>query len=179
MNVINRSLIGTAFCLIGYCFQRESGRPKFVHNKTKILLITMMLFFAGAIYRLQFDVTDIRISHIENQISFYLVAVIGCVFTVLLCSYFLNNARFIQYCGKNSLIIMTTHGILPIIGILLKILWKIDPDINFYILVSVTFICVIVIEIVLIEIINRYAKFLIKFPKRSRRAQEVRPAKGE
>ncbi len=100
---------------------------------------------------------------LKNTSVFYTCAVIGSL-AIILISKGLPRLRLIEYFGQNSLIIMSTHVHCYILYIAILLSWQVDAFITHakgYIFMFNIMLFTFLIEIAVIEIINRFFPFIL------------------
>lgn len=165
IQLIGRPLIALMYIYIG----------AFIHKKIKkeqnsCVLIIVLLFCNIVLGQLNGKV-DLYTLKINNIFLYYLSATLGSISIILFFKKIIN-IKILEFFGRNSLIVMATHQKFPFITILKKIFEKI----NLYsdLTIIFTFLILIIIEALLIQIINKYAKFLIDFKYKSERSLETK-----
>ena len=155
--IIGQSLLGMSFLSIGY------GCYDLIINKDISIKYIIMFFILYFLFSIKNGFVDMRnLVYGNNFILYILNGVLGSVLLVSITK--LCNSKFLSYFGKNSIIILGTHNI--IIMILNEIIGLSLFNYKDYI---ITFLIVILIEIPIIEIINRYLPFMIgKFKKKEK-----------
>lgn len=159
------ALLSVPFLLIG-----EAGYPRLrsLMEKSKVLTIlngggSLVLFLL--LYVWLEPKTNMNGHQLPALWLFYLMAVLGSVVVMAVCRLIEYNERgWMQYCGKNSLIIMCVHE--PIKRILIQVMSMATgvetTAIRQSIWVSVLIVVVIaLICLPIIHIVNRYIPFLI------------------
>ena len=108
---------------------------------------------------------------IGNPFLYYICSFSGSFAVILMCRAFPIKLRLMSFIGINSLVIMATHNRAPIdfafyFETLIK---KVCSFINFFppqlLRLAVVFIILVVIEIVIVLIINRFLPFVKSFPE--------------
>lgn len=100
---------------------------------------------------------------LKDTTVFYTCAVIGSL-SIILISKGLPRFKLIEYFGKNSLIIMSTHVHCYILYIAILLSWQVDTFVTHakgYIFMFNIMLFTMLIEIAVIEIINRFFPFIL------------------
>ena len=157
---ITRICTSSVFILLGYFGY------KFIKDEAKCdnVVIAIFLMICGiSLALLNNGEVGLKDNNLYNPIFFYLSANMICWGIIILCKKIKSANSLICYWGKNSLIILVTHIPMSIVSI---VKWKIPVTTHIYIVDCViVFVVVMIIESILIYAINRWAKFLIRFPK--------------
>ena len=147
--IIGRSIIALIYVYIGYYIYRYI-------RKVKVTFINIVILFL-----INFTLSQINgmveLYHLKfNNIFIYFSAAITGSIALIMLSIKFNNINIINYWGKNSLIIMSTHQfIINIIVVLLR------RDITNFIQAILVFISIMTIEYIIIKIINNKLPILI------------------
>lgn len=161
---LNRGLIGFIFVLTG-CFSAKfvTVHKKFNDIMNRSLSLCLIATSCAVIHFLLFryDYVDLRTSVIGNPFLYYINALSGSFFIILLMKCFGNHSRLLSYFGVNSLIIFSTHHNFGITSVAARIMnyfsitWTYGQIIRFLI--------VIVIELLLCIVINKFFRFFINY----------------
>ena len=164
-NMAIRTSIATIFVFFGYyLFLLLDDFRTNNKNKSMILVMGILMFIINIFLSQYNGLVDLHYSKINQPFMYYFCAAIGSVSIIIIIKYanLFNTIRGLRYFGKNSLILMATHLPLPIFSVVTKLFLKINFVTNIrYFDDLIIFICLIICEIVIIEIINRYAKFML------------------
>lgn len=159
VNYAARAVLGLSFICLGACYAKRDL------SGVRLMLIAL---FASVLFGLLNEDVSMFGSYIGNPVYYYLAALGGCVFILCLSKRISGFARLMSFLGKNSLIVMATDLSFPD-----EIAWMIlgVTRIN-RILPPIAVSCVmILVQIVLVAMlicfIQRFAKWMIKVPKRS------------
>lgn len=148
LNVLNRGLIAYIFVFIGFYIPKFKNKLSL--NKNILILLAAVALILTVVIS-QFNHADLHFSVIGNPILFYIAALSGSFSIIILSRFILNKITFLSFLGINSLIIFVTHRY----G---KLLTAFLSD-YFYI----QFILVVIISVVFVIIINKFARFLISY----------------
>lgn len=105
-----------------------------------------------------YDGNDLRLARICNPFEYLICSIFGIV-AIIFLSCFLQKIyknpiiSFLIYCGKNSLIIMTTHLEYRVVSICIFVVFLFLP--NCFITKCLAFLLVCIIEIIICELVNR------------------------
>ena len=163
INILNRVIIGTIFIFLGY--KGYEVIKKFeTKNKTNLLCLLSVVFFVINVFISQQNgLVDLHYSKLNNPILYYICAILGAWSLILIIKYIVIKCKVLEFFGKNSLIIMATHLPLPVIAIADKTTFMISNNIIKNIL---ELLIVLILELAIIYIINRFGKFLIRYPEK-------------
>lgn len=154
-----RSLIGLGFFMLGhYTFN-------FIKKLNVSYITILILLIITVILGLKNGCVDLWSLDINNKILYITCSITGSLSVILFfkkISNESNDIKILRYCGFNSLIIMSTHQfILEIINKITRVTYY-DTKLGIGI-----FIIVMLIEIPIIYVINRYLPFVLgKFNKK-------------
>ncbi len=177
IETIFHTLMALCFLIIGYLMQSFQAfvAPKVRFSQFSLLWATVLLCISKvcslSISPLN-TIEDLNNLSIESPIFFVLNAVVGTIF-ILCVSYILSYLpiikEFFTYCGKNSLIIMVTHLDCYILLIAFKVDSLLSQQLTTYpatVKYSVFALTIIILEVIIITIINRFFPFVIGQKKR-------------
>ncbi len=165
LNILTRSIIGSIFVLIGYWGHRK--KREFILKKPYFILAIVL--FVINMFVVQYNgFVDLHRAIINNFVLYYLFAVIGSYLVIIIMKYGVKQNRILEYFGRNSLIIMGTHLTLPGMGIIRGIFVKVFSYLTLNTTSYIYDFCVcfftMLFEIIVIEFVNRFARFIIKCP---------------
>lgn len=168
-NLAARSLIALPFMGIGYFYARceektDQKMPRAVKFITGIILLALTIsltLFHGEI--------NLRIALIDNLPLYYLTGTAGTI-SLLMLFREIKEVKWLSFIGLNSLIIMATHEPYKVMDFVQWCLEKMGimnaSFAHHYLHVAIAFVLTMMLEIILIFLINRFAAFMIKFPVR-------------
>lgn len=167
VNIINRALIGTLFIWLGYIIfpilERKPG-----NFKNNLLALAGVLVFAANIAVSQINrLVDLHYSVVNNPLLYYICALSGSLSLILILKYFLVHNSVFEYFGKNSLVIMATHFTLPVIFIAEKIVSITRVSIGYVFDSLLTLVLIMLFEVAIIEVINRFMPWLVKLKRKA------------
>lgn len=160
---VERVLIATSFVYLGFEISR------FLKKCTvRIEWIAILIAGGISIVGFRFNSVSLATGKIGNPFLYYLLAISGSLFFMLICKNTLvGRNKTLSYLGRNSLIIMAIHMEFPI-----EIAWIILGALGIPNMISVQWasciaICIeIFIEIGVIEVIRHYGLFMLTPSKR-------------
>ena len=166
INIVNRIFIALIFIFCGYLGYKKIKQFEVKYNNK--ILSCSIVFFILNIFLCQFNgLVDLHYSMLNNQLLYYICAIIGSWSLILIVKNLLLKCKILEFFGKNSLIIMATHLPLPVVIIAEKV---VSVDVlnikNNIVALGLELLVVLIIETLLIFIINKFARFLIVFPKK-------------
>lgn len=155
-----RCIIAMSFVWIGFLYFRSK---KNCQTKKNTMVITGCIMFLLNVFMSQFNGRiDLHYSIINNPVLYYLCAISGSLSVLVLFESTLCRNSILKYYGENSLIVMATHLPLPLLGFSSKVTKMTSLSIGRYPNDIVILTVALLMEIFIIEIINRYMKFIIK-----------------
>lgn len=157
-DTITATLVNFIFFHMGYCMESVN-----THLSTNNRWWRLVLSICGTIFLISLaywaphnpSPVDVNINRFGNRPMFFIHAVLGST-GMLLFSAGIQKNRFIEWLGKNSLMILILH--IP--------LWRITNElcksasIEGYHCLSLTFVMSLSMSLVLLSLINRYMPFL-------------------
>lgn len=159
-NVIIRSSIAAIFIEVGYLFYKMRD---FIDKYSKYAVILSVILFIANIYICQLNhMVDLHYSKINNFILYYECSVITSLSILIILQYVIKSNKLLEYYGRNSLIIMSTHLPLPLLEYSARLVRHMDLSFGTVFNSILITIIVMILEVICIEIINRKCKFLIK-----------------
>ncbi len=159
--VFVRTGVAVTFLALGYFshylfFKKE-------HKKYTYLVLAVVFLVLNLYLSEKNGSVDLRNMVFNDYKLYYTAAYCGSMFFICLCAA-LPSIKPLEYLGKNSLIIMVTHmncrflGISYAIGTFALSLVPALQEVGF---ITVSILALILIELLTIFVINRYAPFLI------------------
>ncbi|MBT8850016.1 acyltransferase family protein [Lactobacillus delbrueckii subsp. bulgaricus] len=151
--IIIREIIAATFILIGFYLAK-------IDLFNKLNMMHGALFLVVDAIMSQFNGVDIWTGTIGNILLFYFNALVGSLAVVVFSKELLENIKILEYMGKNSLVIFATHqfGVILIANMLST---KISS--NKIMAVILSDILLIIIELVIVQIFNRWFKFVYNY----------------
>ena len=147
--VMYRSFIGLGFFAFGYYLF------KYIKElEINYFIIILMLFVNILLSEINGFVNLFQLRF--NNIVLYLICSLLGSLTIILLMKKIRTIKFLTYFGKNSLIILCTHQCIMSFFRVIS-----GNDLTGYVSGFILFILTIIIEIPIIEIINRYIPFII------------------
>lgn len=164
LNLFNRTCIAAVFLFLGYhAFRLSQNCPQ--PSRRIMLAVGIALFCFHLTVCAANGWADMHFCKVNNPFLYYLLACTGSLSIILLMQNGIRKCRVLEYFGKNSLIVLVTHLPFPIVGYARKA-WEMLPCDTGIRYVDDLAVCVIVLitEVILIEVINRFVPFLISIP---------------
>ncbi|MGE7115104.1 acyltransferase family protein [Lysinibacillus sp. NPDC047702] len=144
---------------LGYISKTVGLINSVLNQKVKLLVITLPIFllFINQMIKDNY-IIDMNNNRLNDYYNFYTPAICGILLTIIFAS--LLKSNFIEYLGKNSLVILATH--LPIIFFVSIFYNEIGYAMDDRVLrsLSVTFLAMLVL-LPIIYFINRYTPFIL------------------
>lgn len=103
---------------------------------------------------------DLHYADIKSPILYYIIEICGVLFWYIISKDIIQENSLIEYIGKNTLIIVGTHGYVLIL--IKDIITRLNLEAN--IMNIVIFLPTMLIELVIISLINSRCKWLVKWP---------------
>lgn len=150
---IDVSLVCLPFFLAGYFLK------KIILNKVNLKCSLMMIAISLILYFVNPVFTNVSTNYLpQGYFLFYFVSISGTIGIVGLCHALKDNIVIsgIQFCGRNSLIILCTHMIFMTVDSVCMSLIK-----NTLCASLVSFACLIIVETCVCYLIKRYMKFTL------------------
>lgn len=150
---IDISIVCLPFFLTGYYFN-DAIKEKVNQNYSLLMIIvSFLLYFINPVF------TNVSTNYLPQGYSlFCIVSISATIGIVGLCHAIKGNSiiRGIQFCGRNSLIILCTHMIFMTIdsicvSMIKEVLWA----------ALISFACLMTVETCVCHLINRYMKFTL------------------
>lgn len=152
VDLVNRALIGSVFIATGYYGAKWLRLPA----EGLPLALSVLPPLTATLVLCRYNYVDVHFSIIGNPALFYLLALCGCyavcAVAMLLASAGLSGAM--KYMGRNALIVFATHSNFTVLHYS-RMLAAHTPWHR-----SATFVIAILLELVLIFALNRWAKWL-------------------
>ena len=161
-------LIGRPLVALSYIYIGAWMHEKIKEKQTPWLIISLLLI-SNIIMGYINGRVDLFTMKLNNILLYYLAAITGSIGIILFFKR-ISTIKIFEFLGKNSLIIMITHQKFPFITISKQLLEKLNFPVE--IITIITFLIVMMIEILLIYLINKYAKVLIKYKPKQERSIE-------
>lgn len=155
--VLLRTLVVLPFFWIGWCYAKQKG----FHEKKGRLLVTGILFLILGFLLSRYGLT-LDLHYLYIRPLHYIVAAITCIGLLNLLQV-LPVSRICSYLGRNSLIVMCTHGpmyVLYYVSLGMFFVRKLIPMTD-SILYGVIALVVCMVEIPIIWIFNHYLRHLL------------------
>ena len=167
-----RWIIACSYIYIGYLsaniLQWDIWKNKMICVATGLLMLILTFILC------QFNgKVDLCVVCMNNPVLYYLFAVMGTFSVVLLCKGLEKVLNLLIFAGKNSLIIMATHGdfITYVLVVVRKILIRFSVSGVWE--VGITFLLLLFVEIMIVLVINRWLPFIVRFPDFHRKQTKI------
>lgn len=171
VRVFFRGLVLSFFVVFGYAFQAilshidadKASSEGFDISRIITILTGIVMFIANVLLSLINGCVDTHFLLLKNLPAFYLCACLGSVSLILICKG-IGSIPYIEYFGRNSLIVMATHlqCYILYIGVLFGV--RVNQYVTrakSYVYAFNVVVVTMIIEIIVIEIINRYFPFVV------------------
>lgn len=157
IHLVGRPLVALIYIYIGAFMHRKIKQE----NNSWFLIIGLLLL--NIIFGVLNGKVDLFSLTLNNLILYYLAASFGSL-SIILFFEKIKNIKILEFFGKNSLVVMATHQKFPFIVGCKRIFEKIKIGTN--ISMFLTFICLMLIETLLVNLINKHATILLKFERK-------------
>lgn len=167
-NVINHSLIAALFLFVGYSwakFRQKSDMTTWM--KALIMVVGLAIGLALAY---SYD-ADIHTSQLTNPVVFYIGSIASSLGILLMSEMLLEKVKILAYSGINSLVIFSTHLNFRIVNIGYFVAKFVGA--HGFLLGLIDFVVIVVIELLIVYVINHYAKWLVSY----KQLQQLKSAK--
>ena len=117
---ISKGIVGFGFVGLGYLFYLAMSRVEQRHLKG---IVGIVAFIATYFLAQKNGGVDLNLMYLgKSQIMFWFNGILGSAGTILMFEYLEKwwKMEFLSFCGKNSLIIMATHGTLGFKGLVIN-----------------------------------------------------------
>lgn len=151
--------ISLLFLSVGYLLERTKNLFQKEINIV-ILLLILLIFIPFSILN---GKVDMHYCIYNNLLLYIIISLINSIIIILLFKNLKLNIKALEFFGKNSLIIMITHSVLPIVSVSSFVKKVFD---NLIISNALTFIFTLIFEVVIIFLTNRYFKFMFSIQKK-------------
>lgn len=162
LNGFCRAGIGCVFILAGYYGYMKAKRMHLPGRKKQVLL-SLAAFVLGCACGLMNGHTDLHFGVQANPLLYYAAGILQGGALIILFADMGNGCSWLEFFGKNSLIIMATHYPLPIIALGHRFMRYVDMGSGG---VNIALACVLVmlIETGLILLINHFCPWMMRMP---------------
>lgn len=170
-NYISRTAVATSFIYIGSLLCKFLTKLNNIAEWICLGVAAVAVAITLVINLSNMTEYNLAVSNLSNPVMFYLSAISNSVLVLLLCKKISLKKGLLNFYGKNSLIIMAIHMGFPV-----EIAWLIIGIIGSPFSTTVTSIIVIIIEFIILTVcivlINKYFKFILRLPNRSKKSIE-------
>jgi acyltransferase len=161
-NIFNRAMIGTLLIWLGALIFPMIESQAASLKKTSLAIISILVFAANILVSQTNHLVDLHYSVLNNPFLYYICAIAGSISLLLILKIVLVQNTVLEYFGKNSLIVMATHFTLPVIFVAQKIYGITHLSLGYTIDNVIILVLIMVFEVAIIELINRFTPWLIK-----------------
>lgn len=151
--------ISLFFLAVGYLLERTKNLFQKKIN-IEILLLILLAFMPFSILN---GKVDMHYCIYNNLLLYVIISLINSILIILIFKNLKLNSKVLEFFGKNSLIIMITHSVLPVVSIC-SFAKKIFD--NLIISNALTFIFTLIFEVAIIFFTNKYFKFMFSIHKK-------------
>lgn len=152
--IICRVLIAYIFIVIGYLISKLDV------NSIIIALLGLVIIVANYFLCRTNGNVDIKEAVMGNNVLlFWYFSLSTSLAIIFVSKIIIKECIPLEYLGKNSLIIMATHFPIPMLETLKKNSWSIPYQLNLLFM----FIIVMLVELLIIFVINKYGKAILSF----------------
>lgn len=151
--------ISLFFLAAGYLLERTKNLFQKKIN-IEILLLILLAFMPFSTLN---GKVDMHYCIYNNLLLYVMISLINSILIILIFKNSKLNSKVLEFFGKNSLIIMITHSVLPVVSIC-SFAKKIFD--NLIISNALTFIFTLIFEVAIIFLTNKYFKFMFSIHKK-------------
>ncbi|MEE1281652.1 MAG: acyltransferase family protein [Acutalibacteraceae bacterium] len=166
---IARSVVATSFIYIGSLISRFLKISK---SSTEWIYIIICAIIAGitlVINLVQMNRYYVVWANLKNPVMFYISAISNSILLLLIFKKINPKKGLLNYYGKNSLIIMALHMGFPVEVAWIIVLGVLKCPFSDTINSTIAIIIEFIIMTICIQIINKYFKFILRLPNKSKR----------
>ena len=162
LNYFTRIIIATGFIYLGSIWKFVD--EKIQNKKIEWVLIIVAFLCSVSLQYFNFNEVNLSSSRIGNPFLFYVLAVAGSVFIILLCKKLNLHSGILNFWGQNSLIIMAVHMDFPV-----AIAWIVVGKSGLSTSLSqlgasgIVIIIELIVESACIVLINKFLGFMITY----------------
>lgn len=155
LNILSRGVVGSIFIYLGF-----AGKKLFDKYHDRIHILAIIFFMTIGVLFSTANKVDLHYSVIGNPFIFLLCSISNSILVICISLVISKYDKLFNYLGKNSLVIFATHYNL---GVVLFCSLVSSNLINDIVMCSIfNILAVLIIEIILSALINKYLLFLIK-----------------
>lgn len=162
LNGLCRAGIGAVLMMAGYQGYQYAMRIKTKRSRWAVTLAFMLVgWFCGQLN----GMADLHYCIQFNPVLYYLAALLQAGGLIMLCALLIRRCCILEFFGRNSLIVMATHYVLPLINLAQGILMHAGTGMRY---VDDLLVCalVLVMEVGVILLVNRYLPFMLRIPQK-------------
>lgn len=160
LNGLCRAGIGAVLMMAGYKGYSYAIRMKTKRGRWAVMLAFMLVgWLCGQLN----GMPDLHYCILFNPVLYYLAALLQAGGLIMLCAFFIRRCGVLEFFGRNSLIVMATHYVLPLIGLAQAVLARAGTGMRY---VDDLLACalVLVMEVSVIWLVNRCLPFMLRIP---------------
>lgn len=164
---ISRACIGCCFVGVGYFMQQNVDEFVLKIRKQGLIIIGVLLFAINILLSMFQNVINLRIALVGNLLLYLLTGIIGSI-SVLFILRACGSFSWLNWLGRNSLIIMATHEPYYVMAFIVNMMLILAQtySIHSYMIVITSFVITMLIEILIVVLIQKYLPFMLRYPKR-------------
>ena len=154
------------FLISGYWgYKWEMQITKHSKNKYMFIFVSIFLFGINLFLAPKNSLVDLHYSKFNNFFLYYVCAYTGSISLILIMKYLVKTNRMLEFFGKNSLIVLVTHLPLFIVWGMKKLFKAVVTSTGIrYVDDIIVCLAVMLVEIIVITVVNKYGRFMIKCP---------------
>ncbi|MEE0931221.1 MAG: acyltransferase family protein [Acutalibacteraceae bacterium] len=168
LNYISRTAVATSFIYIGSLICRFLNKLNNLTEWICIAVCAVIVVITLIINLTYMNEYNLAISEIGNPLLFYISSISNSILLLLICKKINLKKGLLNFYGKNSLVIMALHMGFPV-----EIAWLIVGITKCPFSALVNSIIVIIIEFIIMTVcillINKYFKFIMRLPSKSKK----------
>lgn len=151
--------ISLFFLSAGYLLERFKNLFQKEIN-IEILLLILLIFIPFSMLN---GKVDMHYCIYNNLLLYIMISLINSILIILIFKNLKLSSKALEFFGKNSLIVMITHSVLPVVSVSSFVKKFFD---NLIISNALTFIFTLIFEVVIIFLTNKYFKFMFSMHKK-------------
>jgi len=166
LNGCCRAGIGYLFLMAGFAGAKLAPRLAQV-KREKLIAASVLALFVGAACGMINDMVDYHYSVLRCPLLSYPAALLQSCAVIALCALCIRRCAPLEYLGRNSLIVMATHYLLPLISAAAFLVSQVSSGIRY---VDTALICALTLlfEVPVIWLIRRVMPFMLRWPARAK-----------
>lgn len=155
--------VGVALLFLGIGYYTHCLMQKQDISRTASAIAAVVLFALNGALALYNGRVDLHFMVFNNAIVYFIAAFAGSMAVILLCKA-LPEWKGLTFLGENSLIVMATHLDCQVMIFAIRVgmfMSSLSPRAKDYVYKGATALTLLIVEIILIFVINRYVPFLL------------------